>query len=303
MGKMKVLSIGNFGRGWDGSICDEEHVAGALEELGHEVTRFQREEIRNAFPVGHYDFVLVSQWGNYPEDLLTYRMQYVDAPIVYWAFDYQADGQDWHERIIKGSDLYLSKRIADSKYKNWQWLSQDFAPSFLDRKDGIEKDIDVLFTGSYVGYGTERIDTLKFVDQHSNLQVHSVTPNEWKEVGLKNVHGPVLDEDLPGLIARAKVNLSVDLVLENGYWSDRNAQIMACGGFVLFRYIPMAEAIFKDNIAYFDSPGDCVEKLSYYLEHPIIRDGIANAGYQYAKKNMTVKSRVKELLTIVENTQ
>lgn len=303
MGKMKVLSIGNFGRGWDGSICDEEHVASALEELGHEVTRFQREEIRNAFPVGHYDFVLVSQWGNYPEDLLTYRMQYVDAPIVYWAFDYQADGQDWHERIIKGADLYLSKRIADSKYKNWQWLSQDFAPSYLDRKEGIEKDIDVLFTGSYVGYGTERIDTLKFVDQHFNLQVYSVTPNEWKEVGLKNVHGPVLDEDLPGLIARAKVNLSVDLVLENGYWSDRNAQIMACGGFVLFRYIPMAEAIFKDNIAYFDSPGDCVEKLGHYLEHPIIRDNIAKAGYQHAKKNMMVKNRVKDLLTIVENTQ
>ena len=33
---MKILSIGNFGHGWDGSICDEEHIAGALEELGHD---------------------------------------------------------------------------------------------------------------------------------------------------------------------------------------------------------------------------------------------------------------------------
>ncbi len=31
---MRILSIGNFGRSWDGSICDEEHIAKALEDMG-----------------------------------------------------------------------------------------------------------------------------------------------------------------------------------------------------------------------------------------------------------------------------
>jgi hypothetical protein len=41
---VKILSIGNFlNPSWDGSIPDEEHIAQALESLGHEVVRVQRE--------------------------------------------------------------------------------------------------------------------------------------------------------------------------------------------------------------------------------------------------------------------
>jgi hypothetical protein len=102
---MRVLSLGNFTTGWDGSICDEEHIASALEELGHSVHRHQREE--NAQYIIHpipdnYDFILIAQWDGYPQTLIGngQEMPFVaalktnySAPIVYWAFDYQADGQ------------------------------------------------------------------------------------------------------------------------------------------------------------------------------------------------------------------
>ena len=288
---MKILVIGNFGYGWDGSVCDEEHIAGVLEQLGHEVMRWQREDfIGYKENVYNADFTLVAQWDGYPKDL----WQYLPGKIVYWAFDYQADGQEWHETLVKQADLYLSKRIADSKYPNWQWLSQDFAPNFLDKyKGSIKQDIDVLFTGSYLPWATERNETLKAVEDKFNLVIHSV--NEWP--GFKDVRPPIMDDGLPELYARAKVILSIDHTIEAGYWSDRNAQIMACGRRPLFRYVPLSESTFHNNVDYFYSVEDCLEQIQHIL-YDLRPEVLEEASYN-ASRQLKVTQRVGDLLTIV----
>lgn len=292
---MKILSIGNFTNGWDGSICDEEHIAQALEELGNEVVRVQRDEVSMHNGNNDYDFVLVSQWDGYGNSL-----SWPPAPLVYWAFDYQENSQPWHEKLVMKADLYLSKRIADAKYPNWQWLSQDFSPKFLDRYSGdVPQDIDVLFTGTYLPWATERNQILKAVDDQFDLHIYSVNPAEWISAGFKNVNGPMMDDALPRLIARAKINLSIDHTIERGYWSDRNAQIMACGGFVLFRYVPLSEAVFRDNIAYFHSVDGCLEQIRFYLDRSV-RHTMAANGYEYAQEYLKVDNRVRDLLTIVQ---
>ena len=290
---MKILSIGNFGHGWDGSICDEEHIAGALEELGHEVTRVQREGPL-IWKSGDYDFTLIAQWDGYGD------LSNLPKPVVYWAFDYQKEGQGWHERLVKEADLYLSKRIADSKYPNWQWLSQDFAPEFLDKidypdNDGIKQDIDVLFTGSYLDWATERNETIKAVNDKFNLVVHSV--NDWPFLKRQP---PIMDEGLPELYARAKVILSIDHTLEAGYWSDRNAQAMCCGAFVLTRYIPLMSSIFHSYIGYFYDIPSCLKSIQYWLENDEDRENLAGYGYEYAQQELKVKNRVEDLLNIVQ---
>ena len=305
---MRILSIGNFGKSWDGSICDEEHIAKALEELGHEVTRLQREQSFDTLPGGDVDFILMAQWDGYhpmtiPNLKIAYRPYEAPGeapPIIYWSFDYQADGQEWHEKLIANSDLYLSKRIADSKYPNWQWLSQDFAPKFLDKYTlPVEKDIDVLFTGSYLPWATERNETLKAVDEKFNLVIHSV--NAWD--GFNNVRPAILDEGLPELYARAKIILSIDVTIEAGYWSDRLAQIMCCGGFALQRYVPMMEVHFPEGegFDYFYSKNDCLKKISKWLSpgEEQYREDIARYGYEFAQQNHKVINRVRDLLTIV----
>lgn len=299
---MTILSVGNFGTGWDGSQCDEGHIAKALEELGHEVFRHQRYETVEAPIDILFDFVLLAQWDGYAENFVEQIRKRWDCPIVYWAFDHQDQTQQWHQRLIEQSDLYLSKRLADSKYSNWQWLSQDFAPQFLDKyPEDIEKNIDVLFTGSYLPWAEERNATLKAVDNNFNLAIYSFTPDEFRRRGFKNVYGPERDEALPELIARAKINLSIDHTLEAGYWSDRNAQIMACGGFVLFRYVPLSETVFRENVAYFYNTEDCLNKLANLLRPDVayIREEYAQKGYEYAQKNLKVYNRVNDLLTIV----
>lgn len=300
---MKILSIGNFTTGWDGSICDEEHIAQSLERLGHKVIRQQRDTGWDA-PLSNVDVALVAQWDGYPEDAFDWPI-----PIVYWAFDYQNDDQEWHQRLIKKASLYLSKPFKDAKYENWHWLSQDFAPNFLDAYkptiQGVtpEKDIDVLFTGSWVPWesGKQRVEILKAIDEKFNLQINSVTPEQWKAEGFKNVQGPVMDHDLPALIARAKINFSMDHVIAEGYWSDRNAQIMACGGLVLFHYVPFSEAIFKNNVIYFYNKEDCLERITRLLEVPQEdRDMVAYAGYTHARRNMMAIHRTQDLLTLLK---
>lgn len=305
---MRCLLIGNFGTGWDSSICDEEHIAQALESLGHEVVRQQREDSNlvtggtiNTGQGDDVDFILIAQYDRYPDNMVSDLKKTFQVPIIYWAFDYQADGQAWHERLVEQADLYLSKRVADSKYPNWQWFSQDFAPQFLsEHYQSVKKDIDVLFTGSYLSWATERTATLQAIDEKFNLHVYSVTPSEWVQTGLKNVHGAIMDRDLPELIARAKVNLSIDHTIEAGYWSDRNAQIMACGGFVLSRYVPMMESRFHSHIAYFFGVEDCLETVGYWLEHNEDREMIAAEGYEYSPI-YKAKEKAADLLNIVRN--
>lgn len=305
---MRILSLGNFGRGWDGSICDEEHIAKGLERYGHIVERWQREDTPfGSTPVGEYDFVLIQQWDGYAPNLLPELRRLLKCPIVYWAFDYQEDGQEWHERLIGGADIYLSKPFKDSKYPNWQWLPQDFAPDFLaeehHQRREEEKDIEVLFTGSWVPWesGRERVKVLKAVDEKFDLHIYGVTPDQWKAEGFKNVHGPVMDHGLPALIARAKINLSMDHVLSPGYWSDRNAQIMACGGFVLFRYVPFSETVFRHHIENFYNTEDCLEMIASWLAHPQERLAVAEQGRQYAAGHLLASFRVRDFLVIMRS--
>lgn len=302
---MRILSIGNFGHGWDGSICDEEHIAKALEDLGHEVYRWSRQDIADDINQikGGFDFVLIAQYDGYPVDLIGHLIKrYTDAPIVYWAFDYQDQNQEWHNRLVQGADLYLSKRIADGyKYPNWRWLSQDFAPMFLDKTPTppMKKDIDVLFTGSYLPWAKDRLEILKAVDEEFNLEIHSIMPDQWTAAGFKNSQGPVMDEGLPALYARAKVILSIDHTIEAGYWSDRNAQVMCCGGFVLMKYVPMAEVNFHNHISYFHNVEQCLAGIAYFLTVDEDRESLAHQGYEYAQDNLKVINRVCDLLTIV----
>lgn len=306
---MKIISIGNFGYGWDGSICDEEHVAGALENMGHTVQRVSRTSVALGIPdsLTFPDFILIAQWDGYPTDFISKLREKYACLIVYVAFDYQADGQEWHEDLVNGVDLYLSKRMADSRYPNWRWWSQDFAPMFLDMKrhggatsvPEIPKSIDVLFTGTYLPWAEERNKILKAVDEKFNLTIHAVNPDDWKVAGFKNVNGPVMDEQLPGLIVKAKINLSIDHTYETGYWSDRNAQIMASGGLVLFRYVPFSEVIFKHYINYFYNEQTCLQQIERLLKSPEHREQTAAAGYRYAQQNLMVRNRVIEMFNII----
>lgn len=154
----------------------------------------------------------------------------------------------------------------------------------------------MLFTGSYLDWATERNETLRAVNEKFNLVIHSV--NAWPKE-FKDVRPPIMDEGLPALYNRAQVILSIDHTLEAGYHSDRNAQIMCSGFKPLFRYIPMSEVEFHNHVGYFYSVEDCLEKIENMKIYG--HSQLNEESYNYAQTNLKAKSRVQDLLTIVEN--
>lgn len=295
---MNILLVGNFTTAWDGSICDEVNVAKALESLGNKVFRFQRELTTEAYwKLPRCDIALVFQWDGYKEDLVGRVKNLIAPTVVYWAFDYQGLHQAWHERLVETADLYLSKRIADSRYPNWRWAC-DFAPDFLGKYDQpIEKDIDVLFTGSYLKWAIERNDTLKMLDENFNVHIYST--NEWP-LSFQHRSAPVLDYGLPELIARSKVCIAIDHTLEAGYWSDRAAQIISCGGFCLQRYIPLMESYFHNNIAYFYNMESAYQQTKWWLEHDEDRETFALNAFENSAA-YKCQQRVSDVLTTIRS--
>lgn len=301
---MKILIIGNFNNpSWDGSIPDEKHIAVALRNLGHDVCEWQREDINNYPEPQTFDFILISQWSGYPKNFAKNTKEFYRSPVIYWAFDYQfASHEDWHFEMAKEADMFLSPEMGhQDEYRkmgvNFRWFPQSFAPDFLDRVK-TEKIYDVTFTGSLSG-SQRRYEVLKAVNDNFDLHVFTTTPQAFN--GFKNIHSAVLDYDLPELVAQSKINLSVDSFHVEGSWSDRNAQIMACGGFVLFKYVPFSENMFHDYVEYFNTTDECLEKIKYYLEHDKERELIANRAFNYAQERLTATGRVKDLLTLIKN--
>jgi len=291
----KILFLGNFtGKAWDGSMTDENHIADALESLGHKVYRVQREAWKIT-DIPEVDFTLVAKWQSYGD------ISSLPKPILYWCFDYMHD-EEWHLNLIENATLFLGKEISKkASYEQlgtpFHWLPQDFTPESMDKfPNRIKKEYDVIFTGSYIPHAEFRNKLLKAIDKKFDLHIFSANSQDWK--GFKNVHPAVLDDKYPELIAKTKINISCDWMIDTGYWSDRMAQIMACGGFVLNKYIPMQEVNYKDYPVYFNTIEDCLNKIKYYLKHD--RDKIALRGYEYAQKNLKVSNRVKDLITIYE---
>lgn len=301
----KLVILGNFTRSWDGSICDELHIAEAFKSLGWEVTPFQRED--QEWPkVKKTDLVIVAQWNGYISHVADILRVVYGCPVVYWAFDYQWDSkEEWHFELAANADLFLSKELDHAAdYRdlgaNFHWFSQDFSPNFLDKYPGkLSHEYDVVFTGSYLESAAFRNRLLRAVDEEFDLHVFTVTPEPFKIMGLKNVHNAIVDHGLPELYGRSRIVLSCDWKQAEGYWSDRAAQAMCCGAFVLNKYVSPQEAVFHDYIQNFNTLEECKEKIRYYLRHKQEREVIAERGYQYAQVHLTVDAKVSQLLTLL----
>lgn len=309
---MKILMIGNFGTSWDGSICDEKNITDQLINMGHDVYPLQREETQkndwDRFADPDMELILIAQWANYPAEMVDhFKRVCPNATVTYWAFDYQWHDQGaWHFNLAQKADIFLSKELAHreaylEKGANFHWLPQDFAPAFLAEEpvEEVEQDIDVLFTGSHLTIARERFALLEAVDKRFNLVIHSVTPDQFKSDGYKDVRGPVMDHELRKLIPRAKIHLSVDIFQSEGYWSDRNAQIMALGGFVLFKYVPMAEHTFKDYVAYYHTVPEALDQIQWFLSQSTERKLRAAKGCEFARENLMVRERCADMLELV----
>jgi hypothetical protein len=303
----KVMIFGNFETGWDGSICDERHIGEAFKKLGWEVFPVQR-ECWDDLPDVQPDFILIAQWNGYGDDFLPKLRVKYKVPQVYWAFDYQWDSnEDWHFHMATQVDLFLSKEMDHKEdYEkmgaNFYWFPQDFGPDNLDKYLlPLDKKYDVVFTGTYLPQATFRNELLKAVDDSFDLHIFSVTKQAWIDAGFKNVHDAIVDDGLPELYKQARVNISVDWKQADGYWSDRLAQIMMCGGTVINKFVPGQELMYP-TVNHFNTIPQCLRMISIFLSVPYISATAAKVDYEYAHKRFRAIDRVNQLVTFLKGT-
>ena len=243
------------------------------------------------------------------------------CPVVYWCWDRMMI-TGWppsrkHLDSCAAADLYLSPTPSFApEYREagaaFRYLPLDVAQREFG-KPGRQKPkitpggdtIPVLFTGTCYGRWGRRIDTFLEIERLlGSVEFHAFGNGHWEREGFTRHHPHIWGHAFQAVVEKSKVCLAAGGFVPHleGCWSNRNARYMGCGGFTLSQYVPGMERTFGpdgENLVYWQTAEDCVEKIKYYLVHEDERVEIAARGQQFAKKYLTIDYRVQQMMTIV----
>jgi hypothetical protein len=158
---------------------------------------------------------------------------------------------------------------------------------------------DTSFVGS--GQSRYRYDILRAVAAASRLQIRG--PG-WQDApsDLPVAGGPVYGKRLAQVIRGAAISLGASSYpgqdAERFSASNRMWTILGCGGFYLGRYVDGIESFAADgcHCAWYRSPAEAAELTRHYLDHPVERERIANAGRAHALAHHSYAARLLLLL-------
>lgn len=116
---------------------------------------------------------------------------------------------------------------------------------------------------------------------------------------LKEYHRGVVDyhKQMPLVFAGSRINLNITLRSIHSGIPLRVLDIMACGGFVMTNRQPEITEYFEDGreIVTYGSVEECIDKISYYLEHDEERRTIASAGQRSVQELFSYEKGLERL--------
>lgn len=294
-----VAMMGNFGKSF-GQTCDENHIKKGFEQLGIKV-------FENEIPNG-IDLILTFKNKKYgPEDVKKWKKENPETPIWVWTFD-NMDRFSWFYDYAKECDLWLGEELGRvSRFASdglpFYYFPYHAVPPEIFKPVPSDKKYDVVFTGTPYGgdYNPDKFELLRSVQDEFDLHVFGNNEDGWKAQGIKNVHPAAFDEKLSEIYGQSKIVLALSNVQCEGYWSIRTSQILMCGALALTRFTPQMEKELRDNVVYFNSIQDCLDKIRYLLFHPQEAERLALKGHMYARACLTTTQRLKELLILFEH--
>lgn len=311
---MRVLIIGRRKK-----ISVESGLRRALTRAGHTVAHVDDRKLRQNIGAR-----AGSQWLR-----LRWRLFKPDRVLVFKPHDVTTEVLDqiaqrtpttmWYRDLTVPPDSKLVRRArnvetvfltAGGQAQEWQTLG---AKRALWLPDGADRDLDrpvephpslacdIAFIGR--GYDEQRAEFLCRLAEHFHVRVWG---QDWQRWANKlNWDGSVVyGEDFARVCASARIVIDIKPAHWSAeqvgtYSSNRLVRQLSCGGFVLTTGTAESKQLFRDgeHCAWYDSEGEAIEKITYYLQHAEKRALIAAAGSKLVHDHHMLDHRIPNLLT------
>lgn len=232
-------------------------------------------------------------------------------------FNYHSD---YFYRSMPFFDLYIAGRREDGEamYKFGAkkvycfLIGADPSCHYPVKVSADEKEklgADVVFLGSYVR-GEHRIEYMeKLCRDGYNVKIYG---NNWEKLPAdsclcrKNriIPGSTRCEAMSKVIAASKIVLAFMRETMDAKISLRTFEIPLCRGFMLHQRTKEAERLLipDKEAVFFGDYKEMKEKIDFYLEHPELRNKIAEAGYKKILNcGLLSSDMVKKLVSILKN--
>jgi glycosyltransferase involved in cell wall biosynthesis len=295
---MKIYYIASFTKIWD-----EECIAQALENLGHEVIRreqkhpnsFFLKEIEKHKP----DFVFFAKLL-IPENgfELLRKIKEMGVKTVSWTFDlyigyareYQLRTQAfWRADYVFTTDGGHQKEFGELGINHYVLRQGIYEPHAVIGKKRGEFMKDIVFVGTENRHYPKRQQLMERLSREFDfLWVGRYCPDTVRGLKLNDVY------------ASAKIVIG-DSVPSPNYWSNRIYETLGRGGFLLF---PETRGLEKEyeigkHLVTFKNYDDLKRKIKYYLENDLERTKIQLAGFDFTRTNYTYEKRCQKIIEIV----
>jgi len=305
--------------------CGDNVFAKGLEQNGYEVIRFDYRAVVSP----NEELISLAQtlkasppsivWMGKCERIASetvkqLRILFPDAIFVKWAADVRdtptehdlahCSQVDWFFGTFGGD--YLKSHLlpnmigvgsiftfTDSDY----YSAEEVEPTYLS---------DVLWTGRR-GFGdnplrNEIIDTLDKIvvkqamvaklDSHVDIKMFGHIADTW-----------IGEPDYQQYVNGARIGIGSNSFNRHKYSSDRLGNYMSCGTFYLTQHIEGIEEVFVkgEHLDWFTTTDEMLEKINYYLAHPVERSAVAERGRQRVLEHFDCRPLVRTLLQIIKH--
>lgn len=162
---------------------------------------------------------------------------------------------------------------------------------------GIEEEFDSI--GRRIKWDAVFIGNLSSSRFHHNRG--AIVEKIMEKYDVKIISGEKFTYDTKWLYSETPFSLSISPQAE-GYTSNRTYNILSSKGFCLILWFPGIEKLFKNHhhLVWFKTPGEAIEIMDYYYEHPKEYDKIKEQGYKLYEKEHSAGKKLEEMFACLE---
>ena len=333
---MNILVVGVFDVPWSTNIS----MANALENLGHNVSKFSYREIARTTSSSHHRLrkMIERQINRFSSkampDSIMNKINYficgrseisrqllknVQSNKYDLVLMTKTDSMDY--RIIKKINSYSTTwyyfmdwiatavEIHAVKYAQNSTFSSTNCTDVLDLFEKnqanafyISQGVD---TSIFFPTSVEKDIDVCFVGVPRDARLLLLNYLEKNNINVKiygpnTKNGPIYSDDLTKVYQRSKIVLNTARCLYG--FSNRVFQAMGCGAFLLTEYCKDLDRIFirKKYNDWYSTKEECLELIKYYLKHDLEREQIAKSGCYMVKTNYSWENIMEKIIKTVQ---